>query len=106
VPEIALTVFTKPWTKPLELLADKVAGLGLDGVELPIRPGYQVQPADVTKTLPAAVQILNGHGLEIRSVAAPLEPEIIRAGGKPPPNTFEEDKPEPEESSEDEEDEG
>jgi sugar phosphate isomerase/epimerase len=81
VPDIALTVFTKPWTDPLEQLADKVAGLELDGVELPIRPGYQVQPENVTTSLPLAVRILKSRGLETRSAAAPLEPAIIRACG-------------------------
>lgn len=79
--DIALTVFTKPWTEPLEQLAEKVAGLGLDGVELPIRPGYQVQPENVTTSLPVAVRILKSRGLEIKSAAAPLEPTIIRACG-------------------------
>jgi sugar phosphate isomerase/epimerase len=81
VPEIALTVFTKPWTDPIEQLADKVAQLGLDGIELPIRPGYQVQPENVATTLPKTVQVLKSRGLEIRSVAAPLEPAIIEACG-------------------------
>ena len=43
--------------EPLEQLADKVAALGLDGVELPIRPGYQVQPENVATKLPDAVRV-------------------------------------------------
>jgi hypothetical protein len=82
VPNIALTVFTKPWTIPIEELADLVAGLGLDGIELPIRPGYQVQPESVKALLPEAVRVLKSRGLEIRSVAAPLEPAIIEACGE------------------------
>ena len=80
--DIALTVFTKPWTESLDQLADKVASLGLDGAELPIRPGYQVQPQDVTKTLPIAVRTFKSRGLEIRSAAAPLEAGVIRACGE------------------------
>ena len=81
MPSIVLTVFTKPWTVPVGELADKIAELGLDGIELPIRPGYQVQPEDVQTTLPEAVKVLKAHGLEIRSAAAPLEPKIIKACG-------------------------
>ena len=81
MPDIALTVFTKPWTIPIGELADLVAGLGLNGIELPIRPGYQVQPENVKFTLPDAVKVLKSRGLEIRSAAAPLEPAIIEACG-------------------------
>jgi len=81
VPDIQLTVFTKPWTVPIGELADLVAGLGLDGIELPIRPGYQVQPETVKTSLPEAVKVLKSRGLEIRSAAAPLEPAIIEACG-------------------------
>lgn len=82
MPRIALTVFTKPWSEPLEQLADKVAALGLDGVELPIRPGYQVEPENVATKLVDAVRAMRSRGLEIRSVAAPLEPETVRACGE------------------------
>ncbi|HTM78257.1 MAG TPA: TIM barrel protein, partial [Devosia sp.] len=81
MPDIALTVFTKPWTIPIVELADKVAGLGLDGIELPIRPGYQVQPERVRTTLPEAVKVFASRGLMIKSVAAPLEPSIVEACG-------------------------
>jgi len=79
--KIELTVFTKPWTDPIEVLAEKVAALGLDGIELPIRPGYQVQPDNVKQTLPKVAKVLEGAGLRVRSAAAPLEPDIIAACG-------------------------
>ena len=82
VTRIALTVFTKPWSEPLEQLADKVAALGVDGVELPIRPGYQVRPENVATRLPEAVRVMSSRRLEIRSIAAPLEPTIVRACGE------------------------
>jgi sugar phosphate isomerase/epimerase len=82
VPNIALTVFTKPWFDPLEKLADKVAELGLDGIELPVRPGYQVEPQNVATALPAAVRIMKRRGLQIRSVAAPLDAATIAACGE------------------------
>jgi sugar phosphate isomerase/epimerase len=59
-----------------------VAALGLDGIELPIRPGYQVQPETVATMLPDAVRIMASRGLSIRSVAAPLEPRILIACGE------------------------
>ncbi|HUT25154.1 MAG TPA: sugar phosphate isomerase/epimerase [Sumerlaeia bacterium] len=78
-----LTVFSKPWPdKPLPELAKFVKGLGLDGVELPVRPGYQVEPKNVTKGLPEAAKILADHGLKIGSVAGPTDEATIAACGK------------------------
>ena len=76
-----LTVFTKPWTEPLPLLADKVAALGLGGVELAVRPGYQVLPENVARDLPAAARIFAERGLQIRSVAGPIDEPTIAACG-------------------------
>lgn len=78
---IALTVFTKPWFEPLEQLGDKVASLGLDGVELPVRPGYQVEPARVRDGLPKAAEILRRSGVSINSVAGSLDEATIAACG-------------------------
>jgi len=45
---IAYTVFTKPWPdKSLPELARFVKDLGFDGVELPVRPNFQVIPETV-----------------------------------------------------------
>ena len=45
-----LTVFSKPWPElSLEALGKLVKGLGFDGVEFPVRPGYQVTPENVAK---------------------------------------------------------
>ena len=41
---IQFTLFTKPWRTPIPELASMVADLGFDGVELPVRPGYPVNP--------------------------------------------------------------
>ncbi|HEY4199288.1 MAG TPA: TIM barrel protein [Devosiaceae bacterium] len=81
MPAIDLAVFTKPWFDPIEVLADKMAGLGVQGVELPIRPGYQVTPDNVTNSLAGARKVLESRGLAIRSVAAPLDDAIIAACG-------------------------
>ena len=79
---IAFTVFTKPWTIPIPELARKVKQLGLDGVELPVRPGYPVEPQNIAKGLPEAVRIFADHGLKIGSVAGNTdEPTIAACGG-------------------------
>ncbi|MGK9168919.1 sugar phosphate isomerase/epimerase [Inquilinus limosus] len=80
--ETILIVFTKPWTCPLPQLADTVAELGLQGVELPVRPGYQVTPETVATGLPAAARTLAERGLEIRSVAGPIDEATIAACGE------------------------
>jgi sugar phosphate isomerase/epimerase len=76
---IRFTVFTKPWKMPLPELADLVQKLGFDGVELPVRPGYQVEPEDVTRGLPKAAGILAEYGLSIGSVAGPTDEATIAA---------------------------
>jgi sugar phosphate isomerase/epimerase len=64
------------FTKMLQKLT--VAGLidfckevGLDGVDLAVRPGYPVTPADARKTLPAAAKAFRAAKLEIGLVTAP-----------------------------------
>jgi sugar phosphate isomerase/epimerase len=42
------SVFTKPWRdKPLAELGAFVRSLGFDGIELPVRTGYQAPPERV-----------------------------------------------------------
>ncbi len=80
--EIRYSVFTKPWqTQPIEWLGDMVAGLGFDGIELPVRPGYQVPPAEVAEGLPKAVRLLEQCGVRIMSVAGPTDEATIAACG-------------------------
>lgn len=77
---VRFSVFTKPWkTLPLPELAQKVAGLGFDGVELPVRPGFQVTPENVGRDLPVAVKMLADHGLKIESVAGPTDEPTMAA---------------------------
>lgn len=73
------TVFTKPWRLPLPDLARFVRGLGFSGVELPVRPGYQVEPETVELMLPLAARTLAEHGLRIDSVAGPTDLRTIAA---------------------------
>jgi sugar phosphate isomerase/epimerase len=77
---IKLSIFTKPWrTETIEELGGLVAGLGFDGVEFPLRPGYQVDPKDAVRGLPALVARLGAFGVKVFSVASSTD-EAIFAG--------------------------
>ena len=77
------TVFTKPWREVgLGELARHVRELGLDGIELPVRPGFQVSPDKVEAGLPKAVAAFDAEGLRIASVAADPAPAVIAACGE------------------------
>ena len=77
--KISFSVFTKPWkTMSLLRLAEFVSGLGFDGIELPVRPGYQVEPEDVAE-LPQAARLLGEYGVKIFSVAGPTDEATIAA---------------------------
>lgn len=76
------TVFTKPWPGlSLDELGELVASMGFDGVELPVRPGYQVEPDTIAERLPIAAQTLQRHGVDLVSVAGPTTEAVIRACG-------------------------
>ncbi|MHB1296232.1 MAG: sugar phosphate isomerase/epimerase family protein [Anaerolineae bacterium] len=71
-------VFTKPWrAMPIARLGAFIQSLGVDGIELPVRPGCQVQPEQAERELPAAARQLAAFGVRICSVAgAPSEPML------------------------------
>ena len=50
-----LALFVKPW-RALDLpqLARHVRKLGFDLIELPVRPGFPVEPKHIERDLPAA----------------------------------------------------
>ncbi|MEI6513746.1 MAG: TIM barrel protein [bacterium] len=76
---VRFTVFTKPWRMDLPELGKFIAGLGFDGIELPVRPGYPVLPENVGKDLPKAVKILGDFGVTIDSIAGPTDEPTIAA---------------------------
>ena len=76
---IRWSVFTKPWKMPLPELGKLVGGMGFDGIELPVRPGFQVEPANVSEGLPAAARVLADFGLKIESVAGPTDEATMAA---------------------------
>lgn len=75
-------LFTKPWKNPVPEVAEIAAGFGFDGVEYPVRPGYPVDPDNVTTALPIAARQFADRGLTIGSVAADPTPEVIAACGE------------------------
>ena len=77
--KIELSVFTKPWKMPVPKLAKFVSRLGFDAIELPVRPGYQVEPKNVAKELPKAAGQLAEFGVRIASVAGPTDEATIAA---------------------------
>lgn len=77
---VSFSVFTKPWPDmPAPELGAFVKGLGFDGVELPVRPGYPAEPDTVSKSLPEAAKQLADEGIRITSVAGPTDEETMAA---------------------------
>jgi sugar phosphate isomerase/epimerase len=78
-----LVVFTKPWKNDsLEVLAERVAGLGFQGIELPVRDGYQVSPGNYRETLAETVRVLGKRNVSIVSVAGAIDAELIKVMGQ------------------------
>jgi sugar phosphate isomerase/epimerase len=50
---------------PIELVCQKFKTIGLDGLDLTVRPGGHIDPADVAKKLPAAAASAKRYGLRI-----------------------------------------
>jgi sugar phosphate isomerase/epimerase len=77
-----ITVFTKPWKDlSIEQLADLVADIGADGIELPIRDGYQVEPENMASMLPVVRSQFDEKNLTIASVATALTADTIKILG-------------------------
>ena len=75
-----LALFVKPWQAlPLPQLAKHVRKLGFDLIELPVRPGFQVEPGNIETELPAAVKLLADEGVRILNITAalPLDEERL-----------------------------
>lgn len=78
--EVTYSVFTKPWrTLAVSRLAKHVRALGFEGVELPVRPGFQVEPEQVERDLPRAARVFRSEGTPILSVAGPADERTIAA---------------------------
>lgn len=63
--ELKVHLFSKPLQfLGIEEASEFAAELGFDGLELTIRPGGHVEPNQVEKQLPRAVEVMSAHGLE------------------------------------------
>jgi sugar phosphate isomerase/epimerase len=76
------SVFTKAWRTPMLELGRFVHEAGFDGIELPVRDGYQVEPDRVREDLPKAARCLAEHGVKIFSVAGQATEPMIEACGE------------------------
>lgn len=76
---IRFSVFTKPWNLPIPTLGEHVRALGFAGVELPVRPGYSVNPENMAEELPKAARMLEDYGVTIASVAGTADEATIAA---------------------------
>lgn len=64
--EHPVCVFTKPFNSlSFDQLADRIAELGFDGIEAPIRPGGHIEPEQVADELPRLVESLAKRNLVI-----------------------------------------
>ena len=81
-----LAVFTKPW-KALWLpeLAHHIESLGFEWIELPVRPGFQVEPEKIERDLPAAVKILGEQGIGVLNVTADYAAWMMNGSTAPAP---------------------
>lgn len=62
----SICVFTKPFQSlTYDELAERIAELGFDGVEAPIRDGGHIEPAAVPDELPKMVEALRKRNLEL-----------------------------------------
>lgn len=65
-PKQPVCIFTKPFNSlSFEELADRIAELGFDGIEAPIRRGGHIEPGEVEEHLPRLVEVLANRGLKI-----------------------------------------
>lgn len=76
--KISYSVFTKPW-KDLSVseLGKFVSTLGVDGIEFPLRPGYQVEPENAEKGMPQLVKQMAEYGIQITSVASTTDEKVF-----------------------------
>lgn len=76
--DIKLSVFTKPWREqPIEQIAEFVGSLGFDGIEFPLRQGFQLEPQNAEKGLPILAGKLKSCGLQLFSVASTPDEHVF-----------------------------
>lgn len=76
--KIRFSVFTKPWKNlSVSELGKQVSDWGFDGIEFPLRDGYQLEPKDAEKGLPKLVEQLADYGLKIFSIASVTDEHVF-----------------------------
>ena len=86
----SICVFTKPFQSlSFDELADRIAELGCDGIEAPIRDGGHIEPAQVPDELPKMVEALRKRDLEITVMTSsvndpndPLTERVLRTAAE------------------------
>jgi sugar phosphate isomerase/epimerase len=74
------SIFTKPWkNKTADELGKMVMDMGFNGIEYPLRPGYQVDLADARRGLAALGKTLAQYGVSICSVASTTDEPVFEA---------------------------
>lgn len=74
------SIFTKPWkNQSVDELGKFINSLGCDGIEFPLRTGYQVEPDNAVADLPKFTKKLDEYGLKVFSVAASTDENIFAA---------------------------
>ena len=73
-PPLKLSVFSKhlQFVKD-EALAACASEIGVDGIDLTVRPGGHVEPANIAKDLPRLVEIIHKQGLETPMVTTAID---------------------------------
>lgn len=78
-----ISIFTKPWkTLQSDALCMLVKDLGFDGIELPVRPGCQVEPEHVADGLLEFAELAKTYELTLMSVAAKATEQVFAACSK------------------------
>ena len=73
---VAFTESFEEW--PIPKVCEKFKAIGLDGLDLTVRPGGHIEPQDAAKKLPAAAAAARDHGLRISMLStAIVEPDRL-----------------------------
>lgn len=84
-----VAAFTKSFQDlPIAEVCRAFKGIGLDGLDLTVRPGGHIEPADAQRRLPEAVEAAHNHGLKILLLTTAITDadddarRLLRAAGK------------------------
>ena len=77
-PDRVWAVFTKPWRSLASSeLGALVGRMGFNGIEFPLRPGFQVDLDNLQSSFGELVKAMADHGVTIASVASSTAPEVF-----------------------------